>query len=73
MKKPKTKIIAFSDNEGVYGMIETGAKLKEIEAILDKYRNEHEDDYEIDGFLEALKEKIEFNRIPTEADYSIYF
>lgn len=73
MKKKKTNVIEFYDNETTYAMIETTESPKKIRKLLEKYK-EIDEDYDIEGFLEWLEEQgVKFKVIPQEADYYIYF
>jgi len=66
-------IIEFYDNDDTYGRIETDVSREKIEKILDKYRKENPDEYNIDDFFIILKEKIKFTELQLNADGSIYF
>ena len=66
-------IIEFYDNDDTYGRIETDVSREKIEKILDKYRKENPDEYNINDFFIILKEKIKFTELQLNADGSIYF
>jgi len=68
------RIVDFFDEESTYARIRVDKKyINKITKLLDKYREE-DPYYDIEGFLEYLEENgIEFETIPLEYDYGIYF
>ena len=67
-------IIDFLDDEDVYGRIETNENIKDIEKLLNKYRESNEEEYNIDDFFIFLRENgIKFTEIQVEPDININF
>ncbi len=65
-------IIQFSDEEDVYGTIETEESIESIKRLRDEYKKDDEE-YNIDDFFEFLEgQKIKFKIIP-RFDVDIYF
>jgi hypothetical protein len=68
-------IIDFKDEEDTYGRIETEENPDIIEKLLDEYRNLDYEEYNIDDFLNFLRndKEIDFTRLNIDADISIHF
>ena len=71
-------IVAFTDNEDVYGRIWCNVNdIETIQKLLDKYRErttETGEGYNIDDFYSILEnENIDFEIVPIDEAYEIYF
>lgn len=66
--------IKFADSEDVFGMIETKVDVEIIKRMLEVYRGNCLEDYNIDDFFLFLKDKkIEFKEMPINSDVTIHF
>ena len=66
-------IVEFGDEDEVFGMIEIeDSNFPKLKHLLKTYKETYSDDYNWDDFLVWLKNKMDFEIIPTP-DYSLYF
>ena len=68
-------IIAFRDEEEIFGMIDTEISIREIRALLDEFWASRDEGVAgLCDFYAFLHEKgVVFTRIPHEADVELYF
>jgi DNA-dependent RNA polymerase auxiliary subunit epsilon len=66
--------IQFADEDNIYGMIETEENPDKIEKLLNEYRKLNEEEYNIDDFIQFLKDNdVDFEQVNIEPDMILHF